>query len=206
MISNATLRNTMNITIKNVIGTQIKPYLTALARLRIEVFREFPYLYKGSVAYETQYLQAYSQAIDSIVVLAFDGDQIIGASTALPLNSETDNITQPFINQGFTINDFLYFGESVLQKNYRGQGLGVRFFEEREAHARRLNKNYATFCAVERPVNHPRRPTHYVPLDNFWQHRGYFKQNQLHTTFDWQDVGDDHESSKPMIFWLKKLS
>ncbi|MEY3220972.1 MAG: hypothetical protein RIT27_2329 [Pseudomonadota bacterium] len=196
----------MNITIKNVIGTQIKPYLTALATLRIEVFREFPYLYEGSIAYETQYLQTYSQAIDSIVVLAFEHNKIIGASTALPLSAETHDVTQPFINQGFNINDFLYFGESVLQKNYRGQGLGVRFFEEREAHARRLNKKYTTFCAVERPVDHPRRPADYVSLDNFWQKRGYSKQNQLHTTFNWQDLDEHTDSPKPMTFWLKKIT
>jgi GNAT superfamily N-acetyltransferase len=196
----------MNIAIKTVTGTQIEPYLPDLARLRIEIFRDFPYLYEGSLEYETHYLQTYSQTIDSIVVLAFDDNKIIGASTALPLIAETPNITQPFVNQGFNIEDILYLGESVLQKSYRNQGVGVRFFEEREAHARRLNKKYATFCAVERPLDHPRRPADYVPLDNFWNHRGYIKQNQIITTFSWQDLDENHESSKPMTFWLKKLT
>jgi GNAT superfamily N-acetyltransferase len=196
----------MNIAIKTVTGTQIEPYLPDLARLRIEIFRDFPYLYEGSLEYETHYLQTYSQTIDSIVVLAFDDNKIIGASTALPLIAETPNITQPFVNQGFNIEDILYLGESVLQKSYRNQGIGVRFFEEREAHARRLNKKYTTFCAVERPLDHPRRPADFIPLDNFWNHRGYIKQNQIITTFSWQDLDENHESSKPMTFWLKKLT
>lgn len=196
----------MNIAIKTVTGTQIEPYLPDLARLRIEIFRDFPYLYEGSLEYETHYLQTYSQTIDSIAVLAFDDNKIIGASTALPLIAETPNITQPFVNQGFNIEDILYLGESVLQKSYRNQGIGVRFFEEREAHARRLNKKYTTFCAVERPLDHPRRPANYIPLDNFWNHRGYIKQNQIITTFSWQDLDENHESSKPMTFWLKKLT
>jgi GNAT superfamily N-acetyltransferase len=196
----------MSITIKNAIGTEIIPYLNDLARLRIEVFRDFPYLYEGSFEYETHYLQTYSQTIDSLIVLAFDGEKIVGASTALPLSAETNNVTQPFINQGFNIHEFLYLGESILQKSYRGQGLGVRFFEEREAHARRLNKKYATFCAVERPLEHPRRPADYIPLDNFWQHRGYYKQNQLITTFSWKDLDENTDSPKPMTFWLKKLT
>ncbi len=196
----------MSITIKNAIGTEIIPYLNDLARLRIEVFRDFPYLYEGSFEYETHYLQTYSQTIDSLIVLAFDGEKIVGASTALPLSAETNNVTQPFINQGFNIHEFLYLGESILQKSYRGQGLGVRFFEEREAHARRLNKKYATFCAVERPLEHPRRPADYIPLDNFWQHRGYSKQNQLITTFSWKDLDENTDSPKPMTFWLKKLT
>lgn len=196
----------MSITIKNVIGTQIIPYLNDLARLRIEIFRDFPYLYEGSFEYETHYLQTYSQTPDSLIVLAFDGDNIVGASTALPLSAETENVTQPFINQGFNINEFLYLGESILQKSYRGQGLGVRFFEEREAHARRLNKHYTTFCAVERPIDHPRRPADFIPLDNFWHHRGYSKQNQLITTFSWRDLDENVDSPKPMTFWLKKLT
>jgi hypothetical protein len=195
----------MSITIKNVIGAKIVPYLNNLARLRIEIFRDFPYLYEGSFEYETHYLQTYSQTADSLIVLVFDNDNIVGASTALSLSVETKNITQPFKNQRLNVNEFLYLGESILQKNYRGQGLGVRFFEERETHARRLNKKYATFCAVERPIDHPHRPADYVPLDNFWQHRGYSKQNQIITTFIWKDIDEITESPKPMTFWLKKL-
>lgn len=196
----------MSIAIKTVVGAQIEPYLADLARLRIEIFRDFPYLYDGNLAYETQYLRTYSQTIDSIVILAFDNDKIIGASTALPLSAETENVTQPFINQGFNISEFLYLGESVLEKNYRNQGIGVRFFEERETHARHLNKKYTTFCAVERPHDHPRRPANYIPLDNFWHHRGYSKQNQLVTTFSWQNLDENTESPKLMTFWLKKLT
>jgi GNAT superfamily N-acetyltransferase len=94
----------------------------------------------------------------------------------------------------------------VLLPEYRGRGLGVRFFEEREAHARRLGRfEKICFCAVERPADHPRRPAGYVPLDAFWQRRGYRQQPDLRTSFVWQDLDEAHESPKPMVFWMKSL-
>lgn len=35
----------MDLAIKTVIGDGIKPFLSDIARLRIDIFREFPYLY-----------------------------------------------------------------------------------------------------------------------------------------------------------------
>lgn len=48
--------------IKIVHGTAVTPYIADLARLRIEVFRAFPYLYEGSEDYEVSYLATYAQS------------------------------------------------------------------------------------------------------------------------------------------------
>ena len=68
---------------------------------------------------------------------------------------------------------FCYFGEAVLLAAYRGRGAGVRFFNEREAHARELGLDFAAFCAVVRDPADRRKPADYVPLDAFWRRRGY---------------------------------
>ncbi|GAB4424363.1 MAG: GNAT family N-acetyltransferase [Anaerolineae bacterium] len=198
---------TTDITLKRLTGPAIEPYLTALARLRIEVFREFPYLYNGSMAYEEKYLRTYSRSPESLFVLALAGDAVIGAATGVPMAHETDEFKQPFVARGFDPEKIFYFGESVLQQPWRGQGIGVRFFEEREAYARELGRFELTaFCAVERPANHPRCPAGYTPLDRFWAKRGYAKQPELVTTYNWQDLDETSESPKPMVFWLKKLA
>jgi len=41
-----------NIRIERRSGPALLPYIPELARLRIEVFRDFPYLYDGSLDYE----------------------------------------------------------------------------------------------------------------------------------------------------------
>jgi GNAT superfamily N-acetyltransferase len=88
---------------------------------------------------------------------------------------------------------------------YRGQGIGVRFFEQREAAARAHGYAQACFCAVVRPDDHPARPKNYAPLDGFWKMRGYEKRPDLTAQFSWRDIGERSESDKPMVFWMKTL-
>ena len=185
-------------------GVALTQYIPELARLRIEVFHDFPYLYDGDYDYEKKYLQTYVDTPESVIVLAFDRDKVVGASTALPMKYETEQLKQPFLDHGYNLGDVFYCSESVLNKDYRGLGLGVRFFEQREAHAKDLGGfKFITFCCVERPLNHPRRPANYVPLDQFWNKRGYFKHPELKTTYTWKDLDDTVETPKPMTFWLK---
>ncbi|MBS7663744.1 GNAT family N-acetyltransferase [Pseudomonas lalucatii] len=187
-------------------GAAIEPYIPDLARLRIEVFREFPYLYDGSLDYETDYLNTYARSADSLVVLVLDHERVVGASTGLPLADETAEFQRPFLEQGWDAERIFYFGESVLLPAYRGQGLGVGFFAKREGFARRLGRfDWCAFCAVERPLEHPRRPGGYQPLDAFWARRGYSHHPELRTEFVWQDLDEKQESAKPLSFWLKEI-
>lgn len=185
-------------------GKALEQYIPELARLRIEVFRDFPYLYDGDYDYEKKYLKTHIESPSSVIVLAFDGDKVVGASTAMAMRDEAEEMQRPFIENGYDLNDIFYCSESVLNKDYRGLGIGVRFFEEREAHAQELGgfKTIA-FCCVERPENHPRRPQNHVPLDAFWTKRGYVKHPELKTSYSWKDLDDTEETPKPMTFWLK---
>lgn len=177
-----------------------------LARLRIEVFREFPYLYDGSQAYEEKYLGTYTRCPDSVVVLARDGSRVVGASTGLPLREETPEVQQPFLAHGYPAAAIFYCGESVLLPAYRGRGLYKAFFSGREHHARRLGgMRWMALCGVVRPESHPRRPPGHVPLDAVWQHFGYVKHPELTTHFEWQDLDEAAPSPKEMVFWLKAL-
>ena len=192
--------------IQIVHGPDVLPYVDDLARLRIEVFREFPYLYDGNRDYERKYLRNYCQSPESLFVIARDAEQVIGVSTGVPMRDETEAFKKPFVESGLDPEAIFYFGESVLQRTYRGRGLGVRFIEERENYARALGRfTHTAFCAVDRPDDHPRRPADYVPLDAFWRKRGYAKQPHLRTTFAWRDLDEKTESPKPMTFWLKRL-
>ena len=191
--------------IKPVSGTQVVTYLDDLARLRIGVFREFPYLYDGTLEHERDYLSTYAQSEGAVVVLALEDGAVVGMSTGIPMASETDEVKAPFLAAGYDPARIFYFGESVLMPAFRGRGAGVRFFEEREAHARRLGFDLCTFCAVDRPTDHPRRPVDYVPLNSFWANRGYRHHPELATTFTWQDLDEPAKSPKTLSFWMRKL-
>ncbi len=99
--------------VQRLSGGEINTCLPELARLRIQVFREFPYLYDGSVAYEEQYLKTYADAPDSVMVLVWDRDRVVGASSGLPLEAEPPNVIEPFLMHGYDPRRIFYYGESV---------------------------------------------------------------------------------------------
>lgn len=193
--------------IRRFSGSALHDYIDDVARLRIEVFREFPYLYDGTMDYERRYLQTYVNCPEAVVVVAFDGARIVGASTGIPLRNEEDGFRQPFLQQGFDADRIFYCAESVLQRDYRGQGVGGRFFDEREAHARALGGfDWYAFCAVERPADHPLKPAAYVPHDAFWHKRGYTRHPELGATYHWKDIDQPEQTSKRLVFWLKSVA
>ncbi|NTY01232.1 GNAT family N-acetyltransferase [Deinococcus sp. JMULE3] len=193
----------MSLTVQAVSGAALAPFIADLARLRTTVFREFPYLYEGSAAYEEAYLRTYLDAPDAVVILARDGERVVGASSALPLTQETGEIRAPFAGSEFDERDVLYLGESVLLPEYRGRGLGHAFFDGREAHARTLGLTVTAFCAVQRLEDHPLRPQPYRAHDAFWAARGYVERPDLHTTLSWPEIGGGN-AANAMRFWVRR--
>lgn len=194
------------ITLRTVSGEALRAHLDDLARLRITVFREWPYLYDGDEAYERRYLARYAEAPGAAVVLAMADGRVVGASTCLPLAEEDEEISAPFRETGWDLNTVFYFGESVLLPPYRGRGIGVAFFAEREAWALRFPRIlWSTFCAVERDQADPRRPEGYSPLDSFWRKRGYVKRADLACTLAWREIDGTEEIPHRLTFWLKRL-
>lgn len=191
--------------IERFTGQGIERYIPDLARLRIQVFKEYPYLYEGDEAYEARYLRTYMKSAESVAVLVFDDERVVGASTGIPLADETPEVRAPFLANDLDPQQFFYFGESVLLPAYRGQGLGVRFFEEREAHARELGYPSVCFCAVVRDEEHPLRPASYRSPERIWKKQGFEKHPELIAYFSWRELGEDKETPKPMMFWLKEI-
>jgi GNAT superfamily N-acetyltransferase len=187
-------------------GAAVTPYLDDLARLRMVVFRDYPYLYVGDVGYERDYLATYAASARSVFVLAIDDDAVVGVSSGIPLAEDGEAFQQPFRERGMAIDEVFYFGESVLLKTHRGQGIGHRFFDEREAHARRLGGfRWTSFCAVERTTDDPRRPLDYRPNDVFWHKRGYQRQPAMFCQLHWKEAADAQPMSHQLRFWLRPL-
>ncbi|MCJ2185924.1 GNAT family N-acetyltransferase [Novosphingobium beihaiensis] len=195
----------MSITVTALTGSQILAAIGDLAELRMTVFAEWPYLYDGDAAYEAAYLREFTGARDGILVAALDGDRLVGAATASPMEAQKAEFRAPFEARGLDVSRLFYFGESVLLPAYRGQGIGHAFFDHREAQARKCGAEAAVFAAVVRPVDHPDRPKDYVPLDGFWRKRGYAPMDGFVTQLEWKDHRDAGETPKPMQYWLRRF-
>lgn len=179
----------MDTTIRTLRGAEAAPWLDDLARLRIQVFREWPYLYEGTTEYERGYLEAYLRAPSFLLVLAESGGRIVGASSALCLAEEAEPLRAPVAAAGMDPASICYFGESVLDPAWRGRGLGKGFFEARLAHAAALGLATCCFAAVVRDPADPRRPSAPPDLEPLWRRYGFTPEAGLTMALDWPEPG-----------------
>lgn len=197
----------MGIIVRAVSKEFAKQNILAIANLRIKVFKEFPYIYDGSLEYEVKYLERYFKALNGHFILAIDENNsniIVGVATCLPLVEEDDFVKKPFNDLDYNIDEIFYFGESLLLPEYRGKGLGQAFFDAREKIALSFpNTKATTFCAVVRPIDHELKPLNYTPLNGFWRNRGYEKVEGLTSEFEWLDLNEKNETAKTMQYWMK---
>lgn len=188
-------------------GPALQRLLDPLADLRIEIFRDWPYLYDGDRAYEAWYLGKFAAADGAVLAAAFDGDELVGASTGLPLAAEHEDFTAPLTAAGYRVDRLYYGAETILRRRYRGRGLYRQFFERREAHARALGGfGHLVFCGVLRPDDHPLKPADAAPLDPIWRRFGYARMDGVTASFPWKDIDQAAETAKPMQFWIKPLA
>lgn len=199
--------NKNNIRYISVIGPSISAWIKPLAELRIKIFHDWPYLYEGSDEYEQKYLARYSKASHSFIVMAFDQDHLIGASSCISLIEESDSeIVRAFIEKGYDPKKTVYFGESILFPQYRGLGIGSNFMKFREDFAKNICRAETVgFCSVVRDANHPLKPKDYTPLDSFWTAKGFTQQPGMFCKISWQDRNEKHETEKSLQFWIKTL-
>lgn len=193
------------ITTRTLTGAALDAALDDVAALRIAVFRDWPYLYDGTLDYERRYLETYRNSPGAILVGAFDGGRLIGAATGTPMEDHAEEFAAAFAGLDLPLNQIFYCAESVLLPEFRGQGIGHRFFDAREGHARALGRSHVAFCSVIRPTNHPLRPNAARSNDAFWRKRGYAPLPGVTAAFSWTDLGEAEPSLKPLQFWMRAL-
>lgn len=196
---------TPQIEVRALTGPALEAALDGVAALRIAVFRDWPYLYDGSLDYERAYLQTYRDNPGALLVGAFHNDRLVGASTSTLMEDHAEAFSAPFRALDIPLTDILYGAESVLLPEYRGIGLGHRFIDLREDHARAMGRAYVAFCSVQRPADHPAKPANARSNDAFWRGRGYQAPPGVIAEFSWKDLGDEAETLKPLQFWIRKL-
>ena len=90
----------MTVETRALTGEALRAALPDLARLRVAVFREWPYLYEGDLDYETRYLRSWAESEGAVVIGAFDGPAMVGAATAAPMEDAAPEFAEPFRRLG----------------------------------------------------------------------------------------------------------
>lgn len=186
-------------------GKEIEKRLNDLASLRLEIFREYPYLYDGRREDELAYLQPYAEKPDSCVILAVEGGVVVGAATGMPLSHEDEQLRAAAAGSAWPVEEIYYVGELLFYPAWRGSGRGRRLLAELENHIRSLGCYRALACVtVERPDDHPARPGEHIPISRFLDRTGFVRQGSV-VSFRWREL-DGATRDHPMQFWLKDLA
>jgi GNAT superfamily N-acetyltransferase len=193
------------IDVRALTRTELAARIDEIAALRIAVFRDWPYLYDGDPDYERRYLRHYLDSAHAVVAGAFIGQTLVGAATGTPMTDHSNDFAAALSDTGLDLSRVFYCAESVLLPDFRGLGVGHRFFDIREGKAREMGCEHIAFCGVIRPDNHPMRPKVARALAPFWQGRGYAPLPGAIAHFAWRDIGDTQESRKPLQVWVKAL-
>jgi GNAT superfamily N-acetyltransferase len=195
----------MEITEQLLTGAVIADALDDLATLRLDIFPEYPYLYQGRREDELAYLGVYAEAPDACVILAYDGNSVVGAATGMPLIHEDARMIDAFNGTSVPLNEVYYVGELLFRPAYRNCGLGRKLLDRLESHIRSLGRYRRLTCAtVERPDNHPLRPPDYIPITRFLARTGFARLSGVTTNFVWREI-DGVKRDHQMQFWSKEL-
>ena len=174
-----------------------------LAQLRMGVFREYPYLYDANPAEEREYINRYLDIKDSFLLMIFNKDQAVGATTASPLIEGYEQFRVPYENSGINPKEVFYFGETMLIPAYRGLGLYKIFMRERQNAAKQYGAKMCSFLSVKRPDDHPLKPKGYQDLKPIWNHYGFVEHPDIEPLFSWKDIDQPEKTNKPLSAWIK---
>lgn len=195
----------MNLTTRTLTGPTVTDHLDDLASLRLEIFAEFPYLYQGRREDEIAYLSGYGKTPGAIVILAEAEGKVIGAATGMPLIHEDAALRDPIAAAGLPLESLYYVGELLFYPAWRGAGMGLQLLAKMEEEIATLGGYDHIICAtVERPDDHPARPTDHIPITRFLAHTGFSRIEGAITGFTWLEP-DGIKRDHPMLLWIKPL-
>src|SRR5260221_9970375 len=148
------MKNPKNLAIEILTGKQIIPVIPEVAKLRIKMFREFPYLYEGDIKYkdyEEKYLASYVETPHALLVILKDRNRIGGVATALPFTNTGELFAEPlqkFRAQGLNPKDYFYVGDVIVLPEYQGNRFSTISVEKIENLAREWGYQQACLMTV----------------------------------------------------------
>lgn len=188
-------------------GRKVIPYLQDLAKLRILFYRNYPYLYEGTLEDEEKYLNMYANSDNALLVVAKKDQEVVGAVAGIALLETHDEHKKLWADLPMSSQNLFYLGEIVLLPEYQKSDLQEKLYQQIEQAVRGLNKYHSiVVCEIERNAETPKQLySHSLSSEVNWETRAFVRQPDLSTYFSWKDVDDTEETDHLMLFWTKDL-
>lgn len=191
------------------VGDEIATYLPFVHELCLTEYRNYPYLYEEAMPGEYyDFLSWYLTSKDGALTIVFNGSEPVGFITGTSLLDFEEHFnggTRFFQNAGMNAADY-YFGEVIVEKEYRGHFLSKRLFDALEQHGCTLG--YTQVCFVTESYDaHPSKPKDHREFAGLCVRLGYHKSSVI-MPFAWMSIqpeGPSQMQEHLLRFWVKTL-
>jgi phytanoyl-CoA hydroxylase len=189
-------------------GDSFKEYIPFIARMRCEAYREYPYLYEGTLAQEEAYLTWLSRLKHTGIAIAFFNNTPIGflsGTSLLDFDEHFSGAAALFNKEGLDAATYYYFTDVIIEPEHQGNGLSKKLFDLFESHSHLLGYTNACFV-TEAHERHPLKPTDYRDLSPLWTRFGY-KKSSMYSVISWDTIGVGGLSTQQehqLQYWIKR--
>lgn len=186
-------------------GQQIAPYTDKIVQLSNTLFKGHPYFYNGTDADYTKHLQSYAQSNNRVLSLAYEGNQIIGMATGLPLNEAEKAAQEPFLKKGENISKTFYLEELIVLPEHTGKGIGQQMTKNVEKYAKEKGYTSIATQAIDEGTVKSAVPNGYYSMTNVFKKLNWQERSELNTTGYWPNTNETQNSPHKLIYWTKSL-
>lgn len=190
-------------------GSQISKVTDFVITQRLGVFAKYPYLYRGTVAEELNYLSQFVFEPDSAVVVAYDQGVPVGFIAGTPLTVYEKifpGSVMKFQEAGLAPVKIYYFSEEIVLEPYQPTGVVQSLYAKLEEFVK--NQGFTSSCFVhESHIHHPLKPANYKEQDQFFELIGY-RLTSISVDSNWQTYqfdGSTCDQKHVLTYWLKNL-
>lgn len=187
-------------------GSEAIPYLNKLMEIRLLFYRDYPYLYDGSIEDEENYLRIWSNSENTLLVVAKRNDKVVGVIIGLPFSESPEENKQAFQNLETSPEDLFYLGDNIVIQELKVGNVQKQMYHQFERAVKQLKKyKEIVVCEIERDVNDPKKIANDTFYEFSWNAQGFIREPNQIVNFTWKEIGDSKISNHHMVFWRKPL-
>jgi ribosomal protein S18 acetylase RimI-like enzyme len=192
-------------------GKEIGAIIDAIATLRINAFKEFPYFYEGTLEAERAYLQNYLHHEHSLLSIVKINEEIVAQLTGTPLVNGLKVIGDAprlFKQAGLAVENYYYIGEAITLEKYRNQGLIETMLALHEQKIKAWGFKAICFLTGEADQEDlALKPSNYIDFESVLKKHGCTK-TEIRIYDSWPTIladGSVKEKQHSLVFWIKDL-
>jgi len=191
----------MKVHIEAYTGNEIVAHTQEIVNLITHTYINYPYYNQIDEAAYTECMHYFAQSKTVVICVAYINETPVGIASGIAMREMPYFYKTPFYTNEQTFDTLYNIGEFGVVPDLKGLGIEKKLSKNLESYAK--ENNYTGVCRFEMDANED--GSGYPPKTEFWENRGYVKNEAMDLDLTWKNIGDDQESSHRAVYMFKKL-